>query len=250
MLTAIILAKNEEANIERAIKSVGFANEVIVFDDHSSDKTKDIAKNLGARVIESKLDGDFATQRNKAMEVARNDWILFLDADEYVSPKLATEIKRCINEDKVGYYIPRYDMLYGRKITHGECLNFKILRLGKKNKGTWKGKVHEVWTIKGKVGDIKNEIIHYPHPTMKEYIDEIEFYSTLHAKQKYDGGEKSSLIKIIFFPPLKFIYNYVIKLGFLDGDIGFIQAMMMSFHSYLSWSKLWLMQRKLEYKKY
>ncbi|MBU0569669.1 hypothetical protein KKB40_02710, partial [Patescibacteria group bacterium] len=120
----------------------------------------------------------------------------------------------------------------------------KLLRLAKKDSGGWVRKVHEVWEMEGRVGELINPLIHYPHKTLKKFVHSMNKHSSLHATANLEEGKRSNLIKILFWPPLKFINNFIFKLGFLDGIHGFLVAMMMSFHSYLSWSKLWLTQRK------
>lgn len=243
MLSTVVLTKNEEHNIKECLKSVAWCDEMIVIDDYSEDKTVDVAKSLGARVFKRKLNGDFATQRNFGLEKAAGEWVLFIDADERMTPKLKDEINSKVQIQKhCGFYIKRTDVLWGKTLTHGET-NTKLLRLARKGSGKWRRKVHEVWEVAGVIREFKNPILHYPHQTINEFLGDTNNYSTLHAQENMKEGKRSSIFKILFYPKLKFLQNWILKGGFLDSGPGFIVALMMSFHSFLAWSKLWLLQR-------
>lgn len=244
-ISAVVLAKNEQDNIYRCINSLKFCNEIIVVDDNSTDLTRQIAEENGAKIYVHALNDDFAAQRNFALDKVLNKWILFVDADEIVSPELAEEIKSAIlSKDTVGYYIKRVDYFKGKRMNFGETGSKYLLRLARHGAGKWSRKVHEKWKVSGLTLKLKHPLFHYPHPTIKSFIDEIELYSNLHAIANNSERKKSNLIKIVFIPLFKFIDNWIIKGGFLDGNRGIVFALMMSFHSYLSWSKLWLLQRK------
>lgn len=245
MISAVIITKNEEKNIKECIKTVLWCSEIIVIDDNSIDKTREIAGNVGAKVIRRSLDNDFSAQRNYGMSVAKYDWVLFLDADERISEKLKDEILKKIEENKFeGFYIKRVDYMWEKQLNFGDVGGVKLLRLGKKNAGKWKGNVHEIWDIKGKTKILENPIFHYPHPNLDEFLKELNYYSDIRAQELFKEGWKSSFISIILYTKLKFIYNYFIKLGFLDGIRGLIIAILMSFYSFLVRSKLWLLWQK------
>lgn len=245
-ISAVILTKNEEKNIRKCITTVRWSDEIIVIDDYSKDNTPEIAKSLNAKVYFRNLNGDFAGQRNFGLEKAKGEWVLFVDADERVPEALASEIKndQLPMANYSGFYIRRQDVLWGKELKRGEVGNTWLLRLARKNVGRWGRRVHEVWDVKGRVGRLRNPLLHYPHQTLREFITDIDFYSTLHAQQKFEDEERSNLLNILVWPKLKFINNWIIKLGFLDETAGFVHAMMMSFHSFLAWSKLWLLQSK------
>src|SRR5579885_2432976 len=165
-LSCVILAKNEEKNIKECIESVFFCNEILVIDDESTDNTGSIAKKLGAKVIVHPLHNDFAKQRNFAMSQASGDWILFVDADERVSPALKKEILTVIsqtNPQNHGYYIKRIDNMWGKFLQYGETGNLYLLRLAQKGQGVWYGKVHENWIATGKSDTLQHPLLHYPH---------------------------------------------------------------------------------------
>jgi len=247
-ISAVILTKNEEKNIRECLKSLKFCDEIIIVDDFSEDETVEIAKNYDSRfkIYERRLNGDFAAQRNYALEKCSKDWALFIDADERVSKALALEISKLKtqNSNLVGYDVRRQDILWGRKMKHGEFGQIKLLRLARKDAGKWKRQVHEVWEVKGKIGQLKNPIIHNPHQTLREFISDINWQSSLHAEAILKEGKRASVGKIVLFPLAHFARNWKFRLGFLDGTEGFVAALIMSFHSFLAWSKLWIRQRE------
>lgn len=243
-ISAVVLTKNEEGNIGECLNSLAWCDEVVVIDDNSTDRTRAIAKKLGAKVYQRELNGDFAAQRNFGMEKASEKWVIFVDADERIAPELAEEIKQKIKAgEAMGFRVKRDDFIWGRRLSHGETANLSFVRLGRRGAGKWKRRVHEYWDIKGRLGELKNPLLHFPHPTIREFLDSVNFMSTLHAKANLEEGKKSSLAKIIFWPRFKFLNNWIIKQGFLDGTPGLLVAAVMSFHSFLAWSKLWLLQK-------
>ena len=245
--SVIIITKNEEKNIEECIKTLEGYDEIIVVDDNSSDATAKIAKKLGAQVYEHSLEGDFAAQRNFGLQKAKGSWILFIDADERMSPQLKYEIHSQINDAMSiysGFYIRRIDKMWGKTITHGESSQTKFLRLAKKGSGDWIGMVHERWMVNGKVGMLKHPLMHFPHQTIREFVTEINYYTDLRAGELNDRKVKVRRRDIFLFPLGKFIQNYFFRLGILDGLIGLLQAILMSFHSFLVRGKLWLLQNK------
>lgn len=257
MISVIVLTHNDEKIIEKCLKSISWCDEVIVVDDNSPDKTRDIAKMAGAKVFEHPLDDDFANQRNFGLSKARGDWVLFVDSDELVTEELRIEIKQKLDSrlrgndlaslrlrgarENVGYYIKRKDRMWGRWLKHGETSDVKLLRLAKKGSGIWMRPVHEVWNVHGPVSELKNSLHHYPHPNVAQFLDEINFYSTLQAKYLSSKGVNAHWWHIIAYPKAKFLVNYIWRLGFLDGTAGMVMALMMSFHSFLVRSKLWVL---------
>lgn len=246
-ISAIILTKNEEKNIAGCIESLTWCNEVLVIDDNSTDKTVEIAKKTGARVFNHALGNNFAKQRNFGLNKANNEWVLFVDTDERVSLSLKKEITQCIynsTNQYIGFYIKREDYLWGKRLKYGEAGNIWLLRLAKKNAGKWRGKVHETWQVKGSVGKLDNPFSHYPHPSIAEFLKEINFYTSLRAEELYGLNIKANFFSIIFYPKAKFLSNYIFKLGFLDGIPGLLIAILMSFHSFLVRGKLWYLWQK------
>jgi glycosyltransferase involved in cell wall biosynthesis len=245
MISAVVLTKNEEKNLPQCLESLKWCNEIVVIDDNSTDKTPEIAKKFGAKVFTHLLTNNFAQQRNFALRQAKSEWVLFIDADELVSPELKKEIQEETKTNQYdGFYLKRQDFWGGRSLRHGETARVKLLRLGKRNAGRWEREVHETWEIKGKIGELKNPLWHYPHQTLGEFIEHINFHSTLHAQVLKREGVKPSFLRLIFNPLGKFIQNYFFRLGFLDGTPGIIVALMMSFHSFLARAKLYFLWKK------
>jgi glycosyltransferase involved in cell wall biosynthesis len=250
MITAIVLTKNSENTLVKCINSLLFCSEIIIIDDYSSDTTLSILekykkKYKKLRIIRRNLNKDFSAQRNFGISKAKNSWILFIDSDEIVSPDLQKEISVAIlNKDTHGYFLKRNDYFLGKKLKFGETAHNKFLRLAIKKKSKWERKVHELWKVKGTVKELKNPIIHNPDQDLKSFIDKINYYSDIVAQYRIEQGIEINFWQILFYPIAKFIKNYVIYLGFLDGTHGFVLAVLMSFHSYLDKSKQWLNKQK------
>lgn len=247
MISAVVLTKNEEKNIKDCLGSLKWCDEIVIIDDYSEDKTAEIAKSFGAKVYPKKLENDFAGQRNFGLEKAKGDWVFFVDADERVSDSLREEVIKLLNYKVTkysGFYLKRRDFMWGRELKYGETGNIKLLRLAKRDAGKWRRAVHETWEVEGPTETLRNPLSHYPHQTLREFLAGVDWMSTLHAQENKKEGKGANLLKIIIFPKLKFFDNWILKLGFLDGTAGFVVALIMSLHSYLAWSKLWLLQRK------
>lgn len=255
-ISAIILTKNEEGNIERCLQSLLWCDEIIVIDDYSEDSTVRLISQINkkAKIYQRHLDGDFAAQRNFGFAKAASEWVLFVDADEEISKDLAFEIQSQISNLKSqnqnlklktnqinGYYLKRRDWFGGKWLKYGETANVKLLRLGRKDRGQWEGKVHEVWGISGAIEELNNPILHYPHQIVSEFLKEVNWYTNLVAQYWREQGRRMGFWEIMVYPLGKFVQNYVLRLGFLDGTAGFITAVFMSFHSFAARSKYWLL---------
>jgi glycosyltransferase involved in cell wall biosynthesis len=245
MISAVVLTHNDENTVSQTLKSLEWCDERIVIDDCSHDKTLEIVKQYGIQVYTKPLSGDFAEQRNFGLTKATGDWILFVDSDEIVSEELHKEIAHALKRDSVsGYMLKRQDTIFGKTLKYGEAGNISLLRLGKKGSGLWKRCVHETWDIHGNIGILKEPLQHFPHPDVAQFLDEINIYSTLHANTLYEEGVRAQGWHVFVYPLAKFKFNYILRLGFLDGMPGMIVAMMMSFHSFLARSKLYLLSKK------
>lgn len=250
MISAVVLTKNEEKNIRDCLKTLQWCDEVVIIDDYSTDKTiekvqmfksSNVQNKLKIKIYKRHLNNDFAAQRNFGLEKAKNKWVLFIDADERISAPLAAEIQYQVSSIKYqGFYLKRQDYFGGRWFKHGETSRAKLLRLAKKGVGKWQRSVHEIWQINGPVGELKNPIYHYPHQTISEFLNHLNFHSGLHAKALEQEGKKASFWRLIVNPLAKFCQNWLLRLGFLDKTPGLIVALMMSFHSFLAWSKFYL----------
>lgn len=246
MISAVILTKDEEENIKECLETLKWCDETVVIDDSSQDETRELAKKLGAKVFLRNLEGDFASQRNFGLEKASGDWVFFMDTDERISKELASEIQESVKKQNLsGYFVKRKDFMFGHWLEHGEVGNIKLLRLARKEAGEWARPVHEVWNIHGNTGELKSPLLHFPHPTVTEFLQRINVYTTLDANIFFQNGERVGFWKIVAYPTGKFISNYFFKLGFLDGIAGLLMAMIMSFHSFLTRGKIWQLQHRV-----
>lgn len=240
MLTAIILAKNEEETIGRCISSLGFCDEILVVDDNSADKTVNVAKKLKAKVISHQME-DYGVQRNWALDQVRSGWTLFVDADEVVSQELGASIQEVVKKNEAnGYMLRRTDFIWNHKFKFGDVGNVWLTRLARKGAGVWVGTIHENWKVDGRVGKLQGDLNHYPHQTVVEFLKHINRYSTLKANQFYKDNRRTNIFEIVLGPIWRFIYLFFCRFGFLDGTAGFVHAMLMSFYMFLVSGKLYL----------
>lgn len=246
MITTVVLTHNSATTLADALSSVSWSDEILVIDDNSSDETLVIAKKHNARIISRAVDDDYAAQRNAGLAQAKGNWVLFLDSDETVTTELAKELQSVSRAslDVAGYYLAREDKLWGRVMRHGETSNVRLLRFARKSSGEWVRPVHEVWKVKGIVGTLTHPLLHSPHPNVAQFLDKISRYSTINAAYLYKQKTPSLGIHILAYPVAKFFVNYIGRLGFLDGTQGAIVAVMMSFHSFLTRAKLWLLYHR------
>lgn len=228
-ISAVIITLNEEKNIGDAIRSVLWADEVIVVDAESSDRTQEIAESLGAKVLINPWSG-FSEQKQFAVDKAANNWILSLDADERVSPELRAEIDSISTQDRAadGYRIPRLSYYMGRAIKHGGWYPDLQLRLFDRSKGRWNGSViHESVRMDdtARTERLRGEILHYSVENAAHHQRMIaERYAPLGARKLYEEGRRSSPLTAIVSSWFAFLRGYFLKLGFLDGFPGFCIA--------------------------
>ena len=239
-ISVTIITLNEEREIERCIKSVrSIADEIVVVDSGSTDRTVEFAKKLGAKVYFRKFD-DYASQKNFATEKAKGDWILSIDADETVSEKLAEEIKEAIKQKAFyGYLIPRQNILLGAEIKHTRWSPDKHIWLWRKGKGRWIGQVHEEVQVEGWVGELKEGKIHYQYESVTEFLKMMNRYTDRMADEMVSQGKKFSLFMLFYAPLLSFFRRFFYKKGFLDGWRGFVLSYLMAIYRFTTWVKLW-----------
>jgi glycosyltransferase involved in cell wall biosynthesis len=250
-ITATIITFNEAANIRAACESVAWANEILVVDSESTDKTREIAEECGARVIARPWPG-FAAQKQFAADEAKHDWIFSLDADERVSDELRKSIEDLLytNEERLadGYRIARRSFYMNRWIRGGGWYPDYQLRLYRKERGRWQGAyIHEsVKMDKGaRVEILAGDIHHYSGEDAAHHHRMIgERYAPLSARQMFESGRRTSLLRIITASPLAFIRSYILKGGFRDGLAGYAIARFAAHHDFLKHLMLWEMQKK------
>lgn len=233
-LTIVILAKNEAENLRDLLPALGFAKEIIVIDDESSDDTASVAIEHGAMVKKYSVGEDFGAARNWALSVASNSWVLFLDADERLSKQAVASVKKiCVEKARSkGFSFKREDYLWGKKVDYGEVGSTTLVRLGPKSSQTWSGAVHEVWNIQ-QTEAIRGKIKHYSHTSFFTSIKKINTYAKKAAASKSQQGISWTWTEIALYPIAKFIQNYVFRSGWRDGKRGLYYALLMTIHSFL-----------------
>lgn len=252
-LSVVLITLNEAANLPRTLASVQGLGEIIVVDSGSTDATVEIARHFGARVFVEQWKG-FGAQKNSAIEKAAGDWILSLDADEELSPELAGEIQALLaagaDSAFAAYRVPRLNHFLGRPLRHGGYWPDPKLRLFRRGAAHFENRpVHETMQVKGpagriKTGQLKGHLIHHCYPTMDEYIEHMNRYSTAGAQMLVDAGRAGSswiwlAWNAVLNPAATFVYNYVFRLGFLDGRAGLLQHLNHSVYIHWKFAKAW-----------
>lgn len=239
-ISVVVITLNEEKNIRRCLESADFVNDIIVLDSYSKDKTKDICVQLGARFEQQEWLG-FGLQKKRATELAKNDWVLSLDADECISKELKEEIiaKWSSLDPKVGYRLPRISYFLKRWIRHGGWYPDYQLRLFHRRYSQWSEQpIHEK-VLAESSADFKNPLQHYVFNNISHQVVTNDKYSTLQMQKMKEQGKTFNWFHFFTKPFVKFIECYVLKLGFLDGMAGFIIAISAAYSVFLKWSKLW-----------
>lgn len=243
-ISLVVITFNEESNIERCIRSVPFADDVVVVDSFSTDRTVELAQKCGARVFQEKWRG-YGPQKAFATEQAQHSWVLSLDADEALSPEAVTEIYAKFSDlnPEAGYIFPRRSYHLGRWIGYGGWYPDYQLRLFNKDHSQWNSAdLHEKVEVKVKL-KLKAPILHWVFDSLSDQVVTNDRYSSLGAQQLFDKGKKFSYLKLIFKPWSKFVETYFWKRGFMDGLPGFIISVGAAYSVFLKFAKLWEMQR-------
>jgi len=239
-LTVTVITLNEERDLPRALASVrGVADEIVVVDSGSADRTRELARQAGARVVERGWT-DFSDQKNFAAAQATQDWILNLDADEELSPALHEELRRWKEQPPaaVAYEMPRRARYLGRWINHsGWYPDFKR-RLYRRDRARFVGALHETLAADGAVARLAGDLYHHTFATTAEHAAQIESYSTLAARQRFAAGRRHWLLPLLCSPPWMLLRTYILKLGFLDGAAGWRIARLTARTSFLKYAKL------------
>ena len=241
-VTAIIPTFNEEQNIAKAIESVLWADEILVIDSFSTDGTLDIVKEYDVSIVQHEYINS-ATQKNWIIPQAKNEWIFLLDADEYASDNLVKEVKRILlsREEIVAYWISRKNFFMGRRVNYSGWQNDRVIRLFKRDFCRYENKhVHAEIVADGEIGQLKNVIEHNTYKGLVHYLSKINRYSTWKAYDKIDKGATTNLFfNVVIKPIYRFIYHYFLRLGILDGSIGFIISTLNAYDVMLRGVKIW-----------
>jgi glycosyltransferase involved in cell wall biosynthesis len=240
-ISAVIITFNEEDRLPDALTSLqGIADEIVVVDSFSTDRTPEIAKQNRVHFYQNRFE-DYGQQKNFAMQKAGHEWVLNLDADERVSPELKKaimELKLIEPAEKTGAYaIKRKTFYLGRWIRHSGWYPDRKVRLFRKNGSTWQGRIHERLLVKGTIVPLPGDIFHYTYRDIGDHIQRLNRYSDFLADELIARGKKFLLLRLLFLPPVTFLRHYVWRLGFLDGFAGLVIAMISSWGTAMKYGK-------------
>jgi (heptosyl)LPS beta-1,4-glucosyltransferase len=247
-LTVIVLTKNEEQFIERCLRSVGWADEMLVLDSGSSDRTREIAATLGANVYEQEWLG-YSQQRNKATSLAKHDWVFFVEGDEIVTPELARSVQEVISgpmDERDGYSVDRRGDFLGLLLPNMSNARKRrnFVRLFNRRYSAYDPamRVHEEVRFPGEAIPLRGVLIHWRAYTMDEYITVFNRYATVEAEVLNEKGRRANGYWIFLWPILRFLWNYVARGGARLGTRGLIHAMLQATSEFIRYAKLWEMQ--------
>jgi glycosyltransferase involved in cell wall biosynthesis len=246
-LSTVTITLNEEANIVDCLASVRWADELIVVDSGSKDRTVELARSLTGRVLTVPWKG-YGTSRNLALEHVTGDWVLWLDADERVTPELAAEIRDLIVRDDrnvAGYSVARRAYFLGQWIKHCGWYPSRVVRLFRKGHGRFEEtNVHERLLLEGRTEPLYHDLLHFTDHTLYHYFGKFNRYTSLAAQDMHAAGKRFSLLGLCIRPPFVFFRMFLIRAGFLDGMHGFVLSLLSSVYVFAKYAKLWELQKK------
>jgi len=240
LLSVIIITKNEQDNIKNCLESVKWANEIIIVDSGSTDRTEEICRKYTDKFYVKDWPG-FGIQKQRALELVSHEWVMSIDADERITPELRDEIIRKITHDSniAGYLIPRLSNYLGKDIYHAGWYPDYTLRLVKKQTSHFtEDIVHEKMMVVGSIGKLSNHFLHYPYKDTSHHLQKINTYSSLSAEKMFDNGRHVSWSRIVLKAIFGFTRSYIFRRGFLDGWPGLIVSISTGLSTYLKYLKL------------
>jgi len=239
-LSVVLICFNEEAILDKCLSAVQWADEIVIVDSFSTDRTVEIARRYTDKVRQHAWQG-YGRQKNLAMGLASCPWVLSLDADEVVSPALAEEIRGVLarSPDRAGYRIPRRTRYLGRTLRHAWTPDYK-LRLFRRGRAVWgEEQVHESVRLEGPVGTLSAPLIHHSFASVEDHVRTLQRYTTLGADDLVRAGRRFSLARLLGSPLVLFAKQYLLKRGFLDGIPGLIACVLSAVHEFLKYAKLY-----------
>lgn len=242
-LSVIIPTYNEIDYIEDAVKSVDFADEIIVIDSFSSDGTKEKAISLGCKVLERKFD-NFSSQKNHAIKEATGDWVLFIDGDERVSQKLKLEILEVMASGKHSGYKINFPHFYMNRFLYHKV--DRVVRLVRNRDIQFTGDVHEKLLVPGSIGQLKNFMLHYTYKGLFHLLQKKDSYAWFQANTSIQKGKKVTYFHLFFKPLYRFFSSYILKRGFMDGVPGLALASVNAYGVFSRYAKMLLIQKDLK----
>ena len=243
-ISVTIITKDEEKNISDCLKSVQWADEIIVVDSESSDRTVELAKQFTDKIFIRKWEG-YVPQKRYALSLVSNEWVLSLDADERITPGLKDEILSLLPGEVDGYKIRRKNFLLKKEITSCGWEKDYQLRLLKRDKAGLSDRlVHEKFIVDGQVDTLKNPMLHYTFSSFSEYLDKINYYTSLKAQELFRKKKRVGSLTIFLHTVFAFFAFFFIKRGFKDGVYGLIISLLHSVSTMMNYIKLWELQNK------
>ena len=240
-LSVVVITLDEASNIDEALASVTWADEIVVVDCGSTDATVALARRHTDRVSHRDWTG-YGDQKDHATGLATHDWVLSLDADERVSPELATEISTLLEQDPAhrGYRLPRTTRYLGRWIRTTTWWPDHQLRLYDRRVASWSSDpVHESVRVDGSVGRLQHELRHHAFPDLSSHVATIDRYTTLAARELLVGARRAGPLDLLVRPPVAFLQNYLLRRGCLQGVPGLVVSLMNAYYVLLKYAKLW-----------
>jgi glycosyltransferase involved in cell wall biosynthesis len=243
-VSAVLITRNASAVLDSCLESLAFADEIVVVDSGSTDATVEIAQRRGARVVQKEWLG-FGRQKQFAVEQAKHDWVLCLDADERVSPELAASIAQALATPVSPVYrMPRRNRFLGRWLSHGEGYPDWSPRLFNRMNARWSDDlVHEKVLYAVTPGTLAGDLMHDSSDDLATYLDRQNRYTTLAARQAYELGRSANMLHLFFSPAVRFLKFYILRLGFLDGVPGLLHISIGCMNSYMKYAKLLELRR-------
>jgi len=240
-ISVYMITRNNERTLEKALASVTWADEIVVVDSFSTDKTLEICRRFTDRVIQRPWPG-FREQYQHAADLTTHPWVMFIDADEEISQELADEIQPVVKEGEKsfdGFIIYRRTYYLGRWIRLGAWYPDYEIRLYRREKGRWEGGLHAKIVVDGNVGSLKHEILHHTYRDISDQIRTLDLYSRIEAEDMLKAGERFRLFKLLFRPPFRLLKEYLLKQGFRDGIPGVVIIVATMFYVFIKHAKLW-----------
>lgn len=243
-LSVAIITKNEEKNLPDCLASVAFADEIIVVDSGSTDRTVEIAGDFGCRVFIEEWKG-FGFQKNSAIQKSKHEWILILDADERVPTETKQRIIEILDSNKAAdaYCFPRKNFFHGKWIRHSDFWPDRQIRLVRKSRGSYQAAIHEKWSTEGEVENVDVPIEHYSFTSYSDMLDTLNEYSTIIAAELLSSGKRANCLSPVYHGLGMFMKIYLIKGGILDGFDGLVIAITKAGGAFFKYAKLLELQQ-------
>ncbi len=244
-ISALVLTHNSETLLDACLASARWVDEIVVVDDNSTDRSREIAAGYGARIFSRTLD-TFSAQRNFALAQCTGDWILNLDADEQVTPELRDELQAVPANPGAftAYRMPRKNHLCGQWIRGCGWYPDLGVRFYRRDGAYYTGVVHEGLHVDGPVGTMRGAIIHHTYTSIDQFVEKMNRYSSMSAREKYQEGRRASVAKMLLDPPFMFLKHYLLQHGFADGMGGLLVSILYAYYTFLKHSKLYSLARQ------